>query len=63
MNHNKFKKLLSEMDINLHLSFSEGMGGQIFTESLSIGVPCLSSYNNDFLAYNKYLRNLLYVKK
>lgn len=63
MNHNNFKKLLSEMDINLHLSFSEGMGGQIFTESLSLGVPCLSSYNNDFLTHNKYLSNLLYVKK
>lgn len=63
LNHQEFITLLSKMTINLHLSFSEGMGGQIFTESLSLGVPCLTSYNNEYLKFDEYLQNLLTVKQ
>jgi hypothetical protein len=63
LNHTEFIGLLADMSINLHLSFSEGMGGQIFTESLSIGIPCLTSYNNEYLKFDTYLQNLLTVKQ
>ena len=59
LDHLSFIKLMSEMTLNSHLSFSEGMGGQIFTESLSQGVPCLTSYNNEYLKFDKYLQDLL----
>jgi hypothetical protein len=61
MDHSQFISLLSQMSINLHLSFSEGMGGQIFTESLSQGIPCLTSYNNEYLKFDPYLLELLTV--
>jgi Txe/YoeB family toxin of Txe-Axe toxin-antitoxin module len=51
------------MTINLHLSFSEGMGGQVFTESLSQGIPCLTSYTNEYLKFDKDLLELLTVKQ
>lgn len=63
LSHFDFLKLMAQMDINLHLSFSEGMGGQIFTESLSQGVPCLTSYNNEYLKYDQFLLDLLTVKQ
>jgi glycosyltransferase involved in cell wall biosynthesis len=63
MNHDAFIELLSQMTINLHLSFSEGMGGQIFTESLSQGIPCLTSYTNEYLKFDKDLLELLTVKQ
>jgi hypothetical protein len=63
LDHLSFIKLMSEMTLNLHLSFSEGMGGQIFTESLSQGVPCLTSYNNEYLKFDKYLQDLLTVEQ
>lgn len=63
LDHQEFISLLSKMTINLHLSFSEGMGGQIFTESLSLGVPCLTSYNNEYLKFDEYLQTLLTVKQ
>jgi glycosyltransferase involved in cell wall biosynthesis len=59
LEHQEFIKLLSQMTINLHLSFSEGMGGQIFSESLALGVPCLTSYNNEYLKFDDYLQELL----
>jgi glycosyltransferase involved in cell wall biosynthesis len=63
MDHEIFLKLISQMDINLHLSFSEGMGGQVFTESLAQGVPCLTSYNNEYLRHDLELLNLLTVEQ
>ena len=61
LDHDEFVKLLSQMDVNLHLSFSEGMGGQVFTESLSQGIPCLTSYNNEYLKHDPELQKLLTV--
>jgi glycosyltransferase involved in cell wall biosynthesis len=63
LDHDEFVKLLSQMDVNLHLSFSEGMGGQVFTESLATGVPCLTSYNNEYLKHDKELLKLLTVEQ
>ena len=63
MDHLTFIQLISEMDINLHLSFSEGMGGQVFTESLAAGVPCLTSYNNEYLKHDNELLKLLTVEQ
>jgi glycosyltransferase involved in cell wall biosynthesis len=63
MDHETFVQLISQMDINLHLSFSEGMGGQVFTESLALGVPCLTSYNNEYLRHDKELLKLLTVEQ
>ena len=51
------------MDVNLHLSFSEGMGGQVFTESLSHGIPCLTSYTNEYLKNDQELQKLLTVNQ
>ncbi len=63
MDHETFVQLISQMDINLHLSFSEGMGGQVFTESLAQGVPCLTSYNNEYLRHDLELLKLLTVEQ
>lgn len=63
MTQHEFVKLLSSMDLNMHLSFSEGMGGQTFTESLAQGVPCLTSYNNEYLKHSAYLSELLIVNQ
>jgi glycosyltransferase involved in cell wall biosynthesis len=63
LQHAKFLDLLSSMDINLHVTFSESFGGQVFTESLGAGVPCLSGYSNGFLNNNESLRDLLCVKE
>lgn len=63
MDHLTFVQLISQMDINLHLSFSEGMGGQIFTESLAAGVPCLTSYNNEYLKHDLEIQQLLTVEQ
>jgi glycosyltransferase involved in cell wall biosynthesis len=63
MDHLTFIQLISQMDINLHLSFSEGMGGQVFTESLAAGVPCLTSYNNEYLKHDSELLKLLTVEQ
>jgi glycosyltransferase involved in cell wall biosynthesis len=63
MDHLTFVQLISQMDINLHLSFSEGMGGQVFTESLAAGVPCLTSYNNEYLKHDLELQQLLTVEQ
>lgn len=63
MDHLTFIRLISQMDINLHLSFSEGMGGQVFTESLALGVPCLTSYNNEYLRHDEGLIELMIIKQ
>lgn len=59
--HKDFLNLLGSMHVNLHISFSEGMGGQTFTESLSLGVPCLSSHTHQYLKFSDDLSGLLLV--
>lgn len=57
-----FLGLLASMTINSHISFSESWG-QIVTESLALGVPCLTSDNNGILDYDDYLAEKLIVRQ
>lgn len=58
----EFLNVLADMDINLHLSFSESWG-QIATESLAMGVPCLVSPATNILDADPWLREVLTVNK
>ena len=60
MSRPEFISLLGSMTINLHISFSESWG-QIVTESLAMGVPCLTSNNNGIFDYDDFLANELIV--
>lgn len=65
--HNKterkeFLGLMASMTINSHISFSESWG-QIVTESLALGVPCLTSNNNGIFDYDDYLAEKLIVNQ
>lgn len=61
MPHNEFVDTLARMTINLHVTFSEGMGGQVLAESISQGVPCLSAYTSSFFDYDDDLKQKLMV--
>lgn len=56
--HADFLEILGSMDINLHLSYSESWG-QLTTESLAMGVPCITSYHSDIFDYSEELKYLL----
>jgi glycosyltransferase involved in cell wall biosynthesis len=58
--HSDFTQILGSMDVNLHLSFSESWG-QLTTESLAMGVPCLTAYHSDVFDYDEELREMLVV--
>lgn len=60
--HADFIKLLGQMTINLHTTFSEASGGQVCSESISQGVPCISSYTSAFFDYDDELKNRLVVQ-
>lgn len=62
MPHQDFIELLSSMTVNTHISFSESWG-QIVTESLAMGVPCLTSNNNGIFDYDDYLAKKLIVNQ
>lgn len=59
---NFFLGLMGSMNINSHLSFSESWG-QLVTESLALGVPCLTSDNNGIFDYDDYLAGKLIVSQ
>ena len=59
--HSEFIQLLGSMDVNMHITFSEGMGGQTFTESLQMGVPCLTSNTHQYLRFSDDLQRQLIV--
>lgn len=61
MSHDEFVDLLSKMTINLHITFSESWG-QVLSESISMGVPCLSAYTSSFFDYNEDLKRKLVVE-
>lgn len=61
-NYEDFIALLKSMKINLYVSFSE-CWGQVITESLACGVPCLASDNSGIFDYDKDLHDLLIVKE
>ena len=60
MNHDEFVDLLSRMSVNMHVTFSESWG-QVLSESISQGVPCLSAYTSSFFDYDEDLKQKLIV--
>ena len=58
MPHHDYVGLLGQMDVNLHLSFSESWG-QLTAESLAMGVPCLIANHSDIYDYDPLLRERL----
>lgn len=54
-----FHKVLGGMDFNMHLSFNESWG-QVVTESLALGVPCITGFGSDVYNYNDHLHDNLY---
>ena len=58
MAHRDYVSLLGQMDVNLHLSFSESWG-QLTAESLAMGVPCLIANHSDVYDYDLTLRRRL----
>lgn len=60
LSHQKFIEVLSSMHINLYLAFSESWGN-IITESLSFGVPCLATINSGVFDFDEYLSKYLVV--
>ncbi len=61
LSHDEFVELLSKMTINLHVTYSESWG-QVLSESISMGVPCLSAYTSSFFDYDDDLKQKLVVE-
>jgi hypothetical protein len=61
-NHDEFLRLLSTMDINFHVTFSEASGGQVCSESISQGVPCVSGYTSAFFDYDEEMKKAMVVE-
>jgi len=59
--HDKFIDLLGSMSFNIHATFSEASGGQVCSESISQGVPCISANTSSFFEYDEYLNERLVV--
>ncbi|MDD2635211.1 MAG: glycosyltransferase [Bacteroidales bacterium] len=60
--YNEFLSLLAGMSVNLYISFSECFG-QVITESMALGVPCLASDNSGIFDFDHDLKSLLVVKE
>jgi hypothetical protein len=60
MNHDVFISLLGSMSVNLHVTLSESWG-QVLSESISQGVPCISAYTSSFFDYDEDLKQKLVV--
>jgi hypothetical protein len=61
MEHSDFVDLLGKMTINLHVTLAESAVGQVCSESISQGVPCISAYTSAFFDYDDELREKLIV--
>ena len=57
-----FYESFAKMTINTYVSFSE-CWGQLITESLMLGVPCLAANNSGILDGNDFLRHKLVVNE
>ena len=57
-----FLSLVASMDLNLYISYSESWG-QVITESISLGVPCLASDNSGIFEYCDTLKQELIVSE
>lgn len=62
LDHEAFLNLIGKMDVNLYLSYSESWG-QIVTESISKGIPCLTSSSSGIYDCNKYLTEQLVINE
>lgn len=60
--YDDFLKILSKMDINFYVTYSENFG-LVISESLSLGVPCLAADNSGILDYNEDLKEYLIVNE
>jgi len=56
--HRDYLAALGQMDVNLHLSFTESWG-QVTTESLALGVPCIIASHGDVYDDDPLLRERL----
>lgn len=56
-----FVKVLGRMDVNLYLAYSESWGN-VITESLTQGVPCLSTINSGIFDFSEELKEALVVQ-
>ena len=56
-----FLNILGSMNINLYVTFSE-CWGQIITESMMLGVPCLTAYSSGVFDYDEELKKILVVE-
>jgi hypothetical protein len=63
MKHSEFLALMAESYINSHVTYSEASGGQVFTESLALGVPCLTSLTHGYLDDSEILKKALVVDR
>jgi len=63
LEHSSFLNLMSKNFINSHVTFSEASGGQVFTESLALGVPCLTSLTHGYLNDSAELHDALVVDR
>lgn len=60
--YDDFLSLLAGMTINMYISFSECFG-QVITESLALGVPCLAADNSGIFDFDEELHDLLVVSE
>lgn len=58
LSHDAFTAVLGDMDVNLHLSFSESWG-QVTAESLARGIPCLTAPRSGIYDHDAVLREVL----
>lgn len=63
LTHAAFLNRLSQNIINTHVTFSEASGGQVFTESLALGVPCLTALTHGYLNDSQELKKALVVER
>jgi glycosyltransferase involved in cell wall biosynthesis len=63
LSHGDFLLKLAENTINSHVTFSEASGGQVFTESLAVGVPCITSLTHGYLDDSEELKKALVVDR
>lgn len=63
LEHKRFLEEMSKNVINSHVTFSEASGGQVFTESLALGVPCLTSLTHGYLDDSEELKKALVVER
>jgi len=63
LQHEQFLNELSRNIVNSHVTFSEASAGQVFTESLALGVPCITSLTHGYLNDSEELQKALVVER